>query len=71
MEGAAAVAHRRLTEPVLAEIVKLIPDEWLEAIPDGVSAAERRAGYMEFFTRRLASSAVFEEEAIRAQSGLV
>ena len=68
---AAAVAHQRLSEEALAEIVSLIPEEWLEAIPDGVPAAERREGYMQFFTRRLASSAVFEEEAIRAQSSLV
>lgn len=69
--GAGAIAHQRLTEQVLGEIVSLIPEEWLEAIPDGVSAAERREGYMQFFTRRLASSAAFEEEAIRAQSGVV
>jgi hypothetical protein len=69
--SAAAIAHQRLTEPVLAEIVNLIPDEWLQAIPGSISPADRRAGYMQFFTGRLAASAAFEEEAIRAQSGLV
>jgi len=69
--SAAAIAHQRLTEPVLAEIVNLIPDEWLQAIPGSISPADRRAGYMQFFTGRLAASAAFEEEAMRAQSGLV
>ena len=65
------MAHQRLTQPILAGIVDLIPDEWLAAIPDAIPPADRRAGYMQFFTQRLAASAAFEEEAIRAQSGLV
>ena len=69
--NAAKVAHERLTETVLREIVDLVPDAWLEAIPGGISASDRRAGYMDFFTRRLEDSTVFEEEAIRAQSRLV
>ena len=71
IRGAAASARQRLTKPVLAGIVDLIPEEWLSAIPDAVSPDDRRAGYMQFFTERLAASAAFEEEAIRAQSGLV
>ena len=71
IRSAAAVAHERLTEAVIAEIVSLVPEEWLAAIPDGVPAAERREGYRQFFTRRLAASAAFEEEAICAHSGLV
>lgn len=68
---AAKTAHERLTEPVLRGIVELIPEEWFEAIPGNVSAADRRAGYMEFFTRRLEGSTIFEEEAIGARSRLV
>jgi HipA-like protein len=71
IRGASALAHQRLTEPVLDYIVNLIPDEWLTAIPDCISPAERRQDYMHYFMQRLASSAAFEEEAIRAQSGLV
>jgi hypothetical protein len=71
IRGVAAIAHERLTEPVLNEIVNLIPNEWLAAIPDGIAPADRRAGYMHYFTARLTASAVFEEEAIRAHSGLV
>jgi hypothetical protein len=68
---AAKTAHTRLTPEELGRIVGLIPDAWLEAIPGGIAPAERRAGYMDFFTRRLQGSAAFEEEAIRAHSGLV
>lgn len=68
---AAKTAHQRLTDPVLREIVEMIPESWLEAIPGNVNTAERRAGYLDFFTRRLEASTVFEEEAIRAQSRLI
>jgi len=68
---AAKLAHDRLTESVLRGIVDLVPDAWLEAIPGNIPAAERRAGYMQFFTARLRASAIFEEEAIRAHSSLV
>jgi len=68
---AAKTAHERLTEPVLRGIVELVPEDWLEAIPGAANAAERRAGYLDFFMRRLEAAANFEEEAIRAQSRLV
>ena len=68
---AATIAHRLLTREVLAEIVGKVPDAWLESIPGGLSSAERRAGYLDFFTRRLEASAIFEQEAIRAHSRLV
>jgi hypothetical protein len=68
---AAKTAHERLTEPVLGGIVGMVPEAWLEAIPGDVSAEDRRAGYMEFFMRRLEDSTIFEEEAIRAHSRLI
>jgi hypothetical protein len=68
---AAKTAHERLTEPVLRGIVELVPEAWFEAIPGDVSALDRRAGYMEFFTRRLEASAAFQEEAIGAHSRLI
>src|SRR3954466_15765326 len=71
IRGASAIAHQRLTDTILDDIVKLIPDEWLQALPDGIPAADRRSGYLQFFKQRLAASTAFEEEAIRAQSGLV
>lgn len=66
---AAKTAHERLTETVVKDIVNLVPEEWLAAIPGG--AADRRAGYLEFFTRRLEDSAAFEQEAINAYNRLV
>jgi hypothetical protein len=68
---AASAAKERLTTPMLGEIVNLVPDGWLEAIPGSIPAAERRAGYMEFFTRRLEASVAFEQEAISAHNRLV
>ncbi|HMG87263.1 MAG TPA: HipA family kinase [Terracidiphilus sp.] len=68
---AAAIAHEKLTEPVLRGIVEIVPDAWLEAIPGNVNVAERRAGYLRFFVRRLQASAVFEEEAIGAHCRLI
>ncbi len=67
IEEAAALAHQRLNPAVLADIVDLVPDTWLAAVPDGVPPGERRAGYRDFLTRRLAASALFEQEAIRAR----
>ncbi len=69
--SAAAIAHERLTESVIAGVVDLVPEAWFETIPGGISSADRRAGYLHFFTERLRISAIFEEEAIRAHSGLV
>lgn len=68
---AAKVAHQRLTREVLEGIVALVPDAWFDTIPDGVSAAERRAGYMQFFTQRLRTAAAFEREATSAHNRLV
>src|ERR1700753_1045062 len=39
---AAAIAHEKLTEPVLRGIVEMVPQAWLEAVPGDVSAADRR-----------------------------
>ncbi|HEV2278530.1 MAG TPA: HipA family kinase [Acidobacteriaceae bacterium] len=64
---AASAAHERLTPETLERIVNLVPEIWLEAVPDGVPADERRTGYLDFLTRRLAASHVFEEEAQRAR----
>ncbi|HEY2469709.1 MAG TPA: HipA family kinase [Terracidiphilus sp.] len=68
---AAKIARDRLTEPLLNDIVNLVPEEWLETIPGGISASERRAGYMRFFMGRLEGSAAFEEEAIGAHNRFV
>jgi hypothetical protein len=71
IEQAAAIAHDRLTPQVFAEIVGQIPDAWLESAAGEPTAAETRATYLDFFARRLASSSIFEQEAIRAHARLV
>jgi hypothetical protein len=66
--GPAGIAARqKLTPELLDRIVADIPDAWLEAIPGNLHPAERRAGYLDFFERRLAASNVFEQEAIHAR----
>jgi hypothetical protein len=61
---AAARARELLNADVLRGILELAPDAWLKS--DDVNAEKRRAAYLEYLTRRLAASASFEEEAIRA-----
>jgi hypothetical protein len=68
IEQAGANARSKLTHGVLAEIVAQVPDEWLETIPGELTAAERRAGYLDFFTRRLAAAHIFEQEAVRVRA---
>lgn len=71
VEAAGRVARERLTRPILSEIIAEVPDAWLEAVPGGLSASQRRSEYLDFFVRRLEVSKIFEEEAIRARSSLV
>lgn len=63
---AAAQARALLTPQVLRDIVHLVPDPWLAGDPE-----ERRKGYIEFFTQRLAAADVFEKEAMEAYARLV
>jgi len=71
IEKAGEAARQRLTPAVLTEIVNLVPEAWLASASDGVSPGDRRSGYIDFLTRRLAASSIFEEEAMRARSRLV
>ena len=66
----------KITSDLIHSIVALIPDDWL----DGASWATRdaafenphshREGYANFLEQRLASSHIFEQEAIRARNNL-
>jgi hypothetical protein len=67
IEAAGIAARQRLTPEQLDRILADVPDAWLEAIPGNLSPVERRAGYLDFFVRRLAASHVFEQEAIHAR----
>jgi hypothetical protein len=56
-----------LTEERLAQIVQLIPDDWISADPGFDDKASQREAYLNFFNNRLRSSDVFVGEAIRAR----
>ena len=71
IENAVEVAKTKINEPAFAEIVSQVPDAWLEVIPSGQSAEEKRRAYVDFLTRRLAASKIFEEEAMNAHARLV
>jgi hypothetical protein len=74
IEEAAQVARQRLLPALIADIVNQVPEAWLEAIPADIAPinpAERRAGYIDFLTRRFAAASIFEQEAIRARSSLL
>lgn len=66
---AAALAHSRLTTELISAIIEQVPAPWFQAGTDE-STAERRAAYVDFFTRRLAASSIFEQEAIHAHARL-
>ncbi len=69
--SAARMAREKLAPAVLAAILNQVPDAWLEAIPGALSAKDRRSGYLDFFTRRLAAAHIFEQEATDARARLV
>ncbi|HEX4038796.1 MAG TPA: HipA family kinase [Acidobacteriaceae bacterium] len=71
IETAGRLARERLRPDVFADVLAQVPEPWLAENPEGMAAEERRAGYLDFLTRRLAASAIFEQEAIRARSRLV
>ena len=71
IKQASAIAHAKLAPQVLTEVIDQVPNAWLESIPGGLSAAQRKAGYLDFFLRRLSASHIFEQEAIDARTRLV
>jgi hypothetical protein len=62
-------ARKRLTPAILESILAMIPGEWLAE--DSDTAAARKAAYLDYLTRRLAVSHIFEEEAQKAHAGLL
>lgn len=71
IERAGTSARSKLDSEVLARIVGAVPDEWLEAIPGELTAAARRADYLEFFRKRLEQAHIFEQEAKDARVRLI
>jgi hypothetical protein len=60
----------QLGEALFASVVDQIPESWLPEEP-GLSAADRRAGYVMYLTQRLEAASSFVEEAVRARAQLV
>lgn len=59
----------QLGEALFARVIDQIPEDWLATEPG--LAAERRAGYLAFLSRRLETAAEFVEEAVNARARLV
>ncbi|UWZ83972.1 HipA family kinase [Occallatibacter riparius] len=68
---AGAAAREKLSDGVFERIAGAVPDAWLNAIPGNLSAAERRAGYVDFFKRRLEAAHIFEQEAMDARTRII
>jgi hypothetical protein len=64
-------ARTTLTSEKIAAILDEVPDKWLMRDEDGLSAAQKREVYADFFARRLKASVKFREEADRAIAELV
>jgi hypothetical protein len=71
IEEADARLRPRLDEALFASIAEQIPDDWLLPEPAVATPAAKRAGYVEFLTRRLEAASLFVEEAVSARSKLV
>jgi hypothetical protein len=66
-EADETLAHR-LTAELIAAIVALIPDAWLDDEPLFASKAGQREAYASYFARRLQAPRPFAEEAAHARS---
>jgi hypothetical protein len=66
-----AVLGAMLSRQRIAEIVELIPDDWLAGEPHFSGVAEHRAAYLEYLCNRLAERQVFVEEAQHARAQLI
>lgn len=56
----------QLTPQVLADVLQLIPDSWLENEAQFADASAHRAAYLAWFAARLSAPRAFVEEARRA-----
>jgi hypothetical protein len=65
-----AVLGAMLSHQRLAEIVDLIPDDWLAGEPSFAGVADHRVAYLEYLSNRLAERHVFVEEAQHARAQL-
>ena len=68
LEAADAQMSAALTPELLARIVALIPDAWLEDEPGFADKATHRGAYLAYLQQRLAAPRAFTEEALRAHA---
>ena len=68
LAAADAAMTAALTPPVIADVVALIPDEWLEDDPLFADPAAQREAYRAYLCRRLQAPRAFFEEAVRARA---
>lgn len=68
LREADAAMTARLSPGVLSGIVDLIPDGWLPEDAGFAGKAAQKRAYLDFFLERLATSATFVEEALRARA---
>jgi hypothetical protein len=60
-----------LSPQVVAEVVALVPDDWLEPDPQFTDAAAQRDAYCRYLVERLQAPRAFVEEALRAHAALL
>jgi hypothetical protein len=71
IEQIADELQSRLTSRVIGEILANVPDAWLLPEPGASTPAEKRRGYLSYFTQRLNAASTFVGEALRAHAGSV
>jgi len=71
LEQADTLFRGILTEECIRGIVSLVPDEWFNDASQAATPAEGREVYIQFLLTRIASSAVFVNEAQHARKVLI
>jgi hypothetical protein len=71
LDDADQMAHEKLSENGLREIIRMIPGSWLGDEPEFTTCGEHRQAYVDYLLSRLEASSVFVEEAKDARSKLV
>jgi hypothetical protein len=67
LEAADQSMTAALSQPVIEQVVNLVPDEWLNENSRFPTTTEHRQAYIDYLTTRLEAPRNFVEEAIRAR----
>jgi len=70
LEQVDAELSSRLNADIIADIVALIPDAWLDRDAPFAGAIEQREAYLSYLLRRLEAPRAFAAEAIRARRAI-